>query len=713
MSRTVTLLFAALAAVCASASEHKQCDHPSGAIPLTGKSCDKQLAAPQVSCLIPNEVQGGLAQPNLNTVQRAADIFSWQQFIALNWPAAEGSRGEPAAGLPVTAPGPRVWETWQEGFEVYLPEGRKPADWNEAEHFPLGCDGAGKWLMRSAKVSDVVDQTLQALPTDATLPAELKDQRGRLLRYEIRLNRPLFDYIVEHKLYNGTQQAKASVIDFPVGSQLVKAAWRELDGDDIPYFLATDACVCEDTGNGIPGQCEVKKMGLAGFHIMTKTAAAPQWIWSTFEQVDNVIRTHPEVAPLNDPTCPAGRCPSNRQTADGIPSQLSRVIPVPDQDPDCGQPNQAVDNIAVLNQDVQNAKQLKDSFLRYYQLIGTQWPLHGRKEAVKTAFEVLPELLANTTMESFSQNTSSCMGCHAMSRSLNPHRYVSGDFSFTLNNAKPQPKGARCVDVEASGSCSDAILGPLPVAPRDAWERKHWKKIQLGYQVTTRTYELAGPKYVGNRLHCESCHLNAGGNPDAAWWVDMDRYYPTPTSLQHRINGCFERSMNGYPLCSTEQGPEACNANPIMIGLTTYMAWLTREYRAKHPDGKPARGYPTFTARNGDSASGRRIYTQKCAFCHNNDGQGRYASHTYFRPALWGPDSFNACAGMSRPETAAAFLHANMPYTSGGMLTRSEADDLAAYIDDQCRPGKGGVGPNGGVCRLAPGCADGNQTQLP
>ena len=35
-------------------------------------------------------------------------------------------------------------------------------------------------------------------------------------------------------------------------------------------------------------KCTQRTMGLVGLHIVSKTPARPQWIWSTFEQVDNV-----------------------------------------------------------------------------------------------------------------------------------------------------------------------------------------------------------------------------------------------------------------------------------------------------------------------------------------------------------------------------------------------------------------------------------------
>lgn len=652
------------------------------AIPLTGKSCGK-LSPPAIDSRLPRDVEGGLAQGNLNTVQRAADIFSWQQLIGLNWPAAPGMRGAPDSAKPLSAPGPRVWETWKEAYEVYLPEGRRPAPWNTPQVFPAACGGSGKLLIRANKVSDVVDATLQALPADGTLPASLKDQQGRLVRYEIRLNKTLFDYVVQRGLYDGRRQVRAGEVSFPAGSQLVKAAWREIGaGDEAQYFFATDACVCEDKGVDTPTGCSVRRMGLAGFHLMTKTPSAPQWIWSTYEQADNTTSHHAAVRPLNNPACPANQCPPNLQTADNVPTQLTRVIPIPDQDPDCRKPNQAVDNLVQLNGDVQKALAGAGSVLANYELVNTQWPLRPSAALTKTEFQVLPALLGNTTMESFSQETSTCMGCHVMSRTLKPDRYVSGDFSFTLNNAQPRPKGARCVSVEASESCADNILTP-PGPKADA-------AVKLGYAVATQTYEKAGKPWVGNKLHCQSCHLNAGGNPDASWWVDMSKAYSPKSALQDRINSCFKHSMNGQALCT----PGAdCDQNKPMNGLIAYMDWLTDQYYAKHPQGKPVRGYPNQNnqafKKNGDAKRGSAVYTQKCAFCHNTQGQGRYLNG-YFRPALWGPDSYNASAGMAGNATLAAFLHSNMPYTSGGMLTIKESVDLAAFINGQCRPGKTG-----------------------
>ena len=82
------LLMALVAAGSPAAQYNAHCDNPAAAITLTGVSCDAELNPPQVSCLIPADVQGALQQNNGNSVQRAANLFSWQQFIALNWPTA-------------------------------------------------------------------------------------------------------------------------------------------------------------------------------------------------------------------------------------------------------------------------------------------------------------------------------------------------------------------------------------------------------------------------------------------------------------------------------------------------------------------------------------------------------------------------------------------------------------------------------------------------
>lgn len=668
-----------------NAARQARCNNPATKIDLTGKTCGK-VQDLQLSCYLPSDLVPPLqvsptpaVQTNFNVTQRSADIFSWQEFIALNWPAMTGVRGEPDPDKKISDPGPRVWETWKEEYEVYRPNGDAPLPWNAAEQMPSACStgAATKVFFRTQKIDDVVDSTLQAAAADGTLPATLTDQKGRLVRYEIRLNKIMFDYIVKNQLYDAHLQTVAPKVSFPDGGMLIKAAWREVTPDEEKGFHTVNACVCDKAPNGTLANCRDKRMGLVGFHITQKTPSAQQWIWSTFEQVNNVPGDGSNGPfSFNNPNCKT--CPVNQQTLRGTAAQLARTIPIPSTEPNCNDPQQAGDNIRLLNTNVQQALATAGSVFKFYELINTQWPLPPTGVDPSTKFSVLLPALGNTTLESFVQPTSTCMGCHSTARTVNPNNFVSSDFSFTLNNAQPVLKGCKVI--------------PPPVTPVTTFDRLNWSKIMRGYELVTHTYELL-PKFVPTaKLHCSSCHLSAGGNSDAAWWVDLKSEYPTTPQLQSRINHCFTNSLNGIALC-TPAAPGVkgnCDSNADMNAITTYMSWLDEQSVALPLCNTVAHGYPPISNGTGDCGNGKKTFVQKCAVCHRLDGQGRYESNTYFRPALWGPHSFNQAAGMfSDPQYLAAFLRWNMPLMAGGLLTDQEAWDLESFLHSRPRP----VGP--------------------
>jgi len=693
------------------------CFNPDASIPLSGASCARvtPLAPPQLTCHLPPDVQGALTQPDLNVRQRAADLFSWQEFLALSWPADPTYRGRPDRTKPITAPGPRVWETWKEPSEVYLDGGVKPRDWNKwpaASTLPKACTsvGATRLMIRDEKIDDVLDATQQAVRADGTLPATLKDQRGQKVRYEIRMNEVAFHYVVNNHLYDANTQARATSISFPNGAILIKAAWRPVSSAEQAAFHTLRACVCDQGASGLT-DCRPEQMGLVGLHVTQKTPSASQWIWSTFEHEANVVGAGGLNPSFYDPACPG--CIPNLQTDGGVPNQVTRVVPIPSSAPDCALPLAAVDDVVTLNRDLGAALADAGSVLARYQLVNTQWPLVAQDAGTpSTVFNVRPVILSNTTQETFVQETSSCMGCHSTARSVNPDAFVSSDFSFTLNNALPVLPDTR-------------TLAP-PKAAVTPWDQANWTAIQRGHLLASRTFEVLGASGTVNaKLHCSSCHLESGRDPDAAWWVGMGNHYTLP-GIASRINGCFERSMNGRALCDTgsDGGMGTCANNKDMQALITYMGWLDEQWSdggfsfpdggLHRPDGgAPARGYPKFDAGTapGDVTSGGHVFRQKCAVCHGADGQGRYAHDVYYRPALWGPDSFNACAGMANPAYSGAFVHGNMPLGSGGMLTDREALDVATFIDAQCRPGSDPRTCPGSVGWQSPSCHGGQQTR--
>jgi len=434
------------------ASQYPQaCNSPGAAITLTGKTCGTFIP-PQMSCRLPADIEGKLRQVNFNNRQRATDLFAWQSFIALNWPAETGERGIPAPSKPMVGASPRVWETWKETDEIFRPGGTEPAPWNSPfPPLPQGCAGesGAKTLYRQMKVADVLDgdiqPTLAAKIISGHIAGSLASQNGELVRYEIRYNQKAFDYVVENNLYSSSHQAVSGETTFPPGSTIIKASWLPLSSKDeaLKYKSHTvSACICDPPVQGeseLKG-CKNQEAALVGFHIMKKTQSAPQWIWSTFEQVNNIKSSGPTPASFNNPNCnDPDVCTDNIQLAPGISNQVTRVIKIPNTPPDCAAGRKSVDNIARLNEDIQLALRTASSPFSNYQLVAAQWPVTGKndEDLPPTVFKVIPQFLGNTTMETFIQPTSSCMGCHAMARTNRVDQFVSADFSFTLNNSLP------------------------------------------------------------------------------------------------------------------------------------------------------------------------------------------------------------------------------------------------------------------------------------
>jgi len=185
------------------------------------------------------------------------------------------------------------------------------------------------------------------------------------------------------------------------------------------------------------------------------------------------------------------------------------------------------------------------------------------------------------------------------------------------------------------------------------------------------------PGHVGNGLRCVSCHLDEGRRQATGSWVGVYARYPqyrarsaTVETIEYRINDCFRRSMNGKPLAV--DGVE-------MRDMVAYLWFLSRDVPiAPQQVGNRLQKWAAFTA---DTAAGIAVYTATCAKCHGPEGQG-----TAVGPPLWGRQSYNVGAGMTRVRTAAAFIRENMPFDQPGTLTDQQAFDVAAYVNGHPRP---------------------------
>jgi hypothetical protein len=156
-----------------------------------------------------------------------------------------------------------------------------------------------------SKFSPIIEDFNQASFTAGSPDGPLVAQDKTYVRYEIRVNRPMYEHIAKKGLHDATNlPAKgdfAKRVQFPNTSIELKAAWRDLSSLTASarnrYFWVDAHLVDPDTGH-----CITKPMGLVGLHIVQKTANRPEWIWSSFEHVDNLDGSSPS---FRDPMKPS------------------------------------------------------------------------------------------------------------------------------------------------------------------------------------------------------------------------------------------------------------------------------------------------------------------------------------------------------------------------------------------------------------------------
>ena len=207
--------------------------------------------------------------------------------------------------------------------------------------------------------------------------------------------------------------------------------------------------------------------------------------------------------------------------------------------------------------------------------------------------------------------------------------------------------------------------------------------IRLGKNVFDDTQRFAA-QYVGDGLNCENCHLQSGRKaysaPMWAAYVAFPSYQAKAgkvLTFAARVQACFRFSMNG-------KVPPA--NGKVMTALISYCAWLAKG--APVYGNLAGRGYKMLKLPplKPSVARGKTVFTINCMACHGANGQGLMVNHKYKFPPLWGPESYNAGAGMAKVKLAAAFIKTNMPFNKPGSLTDQQAWDVAAYVDSHKRP---------------------------
>lgn len=231
----------------------------------------------------------------------------------------------------------------------------------------------------------------------------------------------------------------------------------------------------------------------------------------------------------------------------------------------------------------------------------------------------------------------------------------------------------------------------VPNPPTQYPEGELGRMVKLGEDIIMHTNTQPLTKdLVGNKLQCTSCHLEGGRSKTIGTFIGTATAFPayserekTVQTLQDRINNCFMRSMNGKrPIIDTEAS----------IAMATYITWLSEGQPMKMNAKKPVTPYFTATwpdkdvvplikqATHESYVSGQKVYQQKCLACHAENGQG-----VGNFPPLWGQDSYNTGAGMSKLNKMASWVESNMPLGNAN-LTKQEAVDVTLYVDAQPRP---------------------------
>jgi hypothetical protein len=364
-------------------------------------------------------------------------VFSWGEFFALNWPVKLADGHLPVRGVPDTGKAigdlsvPRVWETWKADYELFPPQPASgvatPTPWDSWDVAVPACpsEPGARLLPFMAKGESVIPGGV-----NQAMGGPLVDQHGMYVRYEVRVNRSEYEETVAKSWFlrknlsvdpKSPNLFRSSTSD-TYGAIEIKAAWRIMTPQEQqanpPRYYMTDARVVDPA----TGKCSAQplRFGLVGFHIAHKTDPFAAWVWSTFEQVDNVPA--PNVpAPALGYSFNDGKTTSTPLKFWGFtPTSAYQPVAPHSLKPEPATPVQTIrlnpirDEIQTINDQVHRMDAIKGTVWANYELVETQWqtafPVPIQVSDPATATDLYPQLkgfpedaVANVTMETYFQ----------------------------------------------------------------------------------------------------------------------------------------------------------------------------------------------------------------------------------------------------------------------------------------------------------------------
>lgn len=418
--------------------------------------------------------------------------FAWQTFIALSWPADDVDTVRGVARDPTNASTfgqdvgdnavPLVWETWKQDWELFVPGGQAPTGWNSYQVATPPCtvvvDAQGERTEVTAENwpglyeqygRDLVTMTNQPKQASNTDPAPLLrtgpliDQNHRLARAESRFGETIYDYITSNEYYLRAQWPEAGVV-LPAatatqpGAITAKASWRPATtSDDLTRFYWRDMLVAEYAESG--RTCTATRMLLVGLHITFKSDDLPydpeqcdtkpvdQFLWATFEQVDNVPPPCETCSFYGSSRCDQlcqDQCKRQGYSYEPTPRDWydrSATQSVPPVDVCRLQPIEMIRYVATANTHYHALMAEHDTPVwSNYQLVNLQWMQNNGGGSCTFRPTTM---VANTTLETYDQ-TNSCMNCHrgfvTPGGAASPLQAADADFNWTLAlQAYPPP----------------------------------------------------------------------------------------------------------------------------------------------------------------------------------------------------------------------------------------------------------------------------------
>jgi hypothetical protein len=425
---------------------------------------------------------------SVGTDEISTDCAAWQGFVALNWRADPNRPGYPDPTATAAQFGdpadtaPKVWETYLEAAAVF--DGPLQGRWQSKRP-------ASKQLVRTSKFHTL---DLSDITQAGSGHHWLTSQRGEITYYEVMMNRDEYEFITQEGFDLTTAAGQASCASQPgkpvgdsppphtgplrggfnmpqgiqpgwqdtdcagnvkgfgdgVGAMEIKASWTPLPADgSLNYRYKTAQAQIQDP---VTKQMRSVTVGLVGLHIVRKRFPRAQWVWATFEHVDNTpdagspayppkLPSNPNIRPgpgytFFNPACnpakdpyyqckvnaPPTRCQPGVTACQpyNAPMQIARLRPVPD----------AANRATAWFWSLLPAK----SVFNYYRLVDVQWPT--KPQIVVAPGQRVPagmgtptpqgnaggtqQIVANTTLESFQQDKNACMDCHVFASIAQP-----------------------------------------------------------------------------------------------------------------------------------------------------------------------------------------------------------------------------------------------------------------------------------------------------